>query len=126
MSYRIINSGKNPRREYLTVNRSPLFQGLPERDYAREQKLSYSKFLHERLPKLLSFYFPAEFSDYNNNIKINVENFAYQEPEITEETARAESLTWNYLVSFDWKVSWDCHKIQIQLLDNDLKKSLNQ
>jgi len=105
MSYRIINSGKNPRREYLTVNRSPLFQDLPEQDYAREQKLSYSKFLNERLPKLLSFYFPAEFNDYNNNIKISVENLVYQEPEITEEIARAESLTWNYLLSFDWKVS---------------------
>jgi len=126
MSHLTINSGKSLRREYSAANRSPLFQDLPERDYAQEQKLSYSKFLHERLLQLLSFYFPAEFSDYNNNIKINVENFAYQEPEITEETARAESLTWNYLVSFDWKVSWDCHKIQIQLLDNDLKKSLNQ
>src|SRR6185312_13474091 len=101
MSYRIINSGKNPRREYLTVNRSPLFQDLPKQDYAREQKLSYLKFLHERLPKLLSFYFPAEFSDYNNNIRINVENLVYQEPEITEEMARSESLTWNYLVTFN-------------------------
>ena len=105
MSYLIVKSGKNLRREYLGVNRSPLFQGLPERDYAREQKSSYSKLLHERLPQLLSFYFPAEFSDYNNNIKINVENLVYQEPEITEEMARTESLTWNYLVSFDWKVS---------------------
>jgi hypothetical protein len=81
------------RREYLGANRSTLFRGLPERDYAREQKLSYLNFLHERLPRLLSFYFPAEFSDYNNNIRINVENLAYQEPEITEEVARAESLT---------------------------------
>src|SRR6185312_11189599 len=117
---------KNLRREYLGANRSDLFKGLPERDYAREQKLSYSKFLHERLPQLISFYFPAEFSDYNNNIRINVENLDYQEPEISEEMARAESLTWNYLATFDWKVSWDCQKIQIKLLENDLKKSISQ
>ena len=115
MSYSIINSGKNSRREYWGANRSPLFQVLPERDYAREQKLSYSKFLYERLPQLLSFYFPAEFSDYNNNIQIRVENLSYQEPEITEEEARTESLTWNYLLTFDWNVSWECHKIQIKL-----------
>ncbi|CAG8775498.1 16390_t:CDS:2 [Racocetra persica] len=93
---------------YLTVNRSPLFQGLPERDYAREQKKSYDNFRHERLPKLLTFYFPAEFNDYNNNIKISVENLIYQEPTIekngkviteTEEQARAEGRTWSYLAS---------------------------
>jgi hypothetical protein len=93
MSYLTVNSGKNVRREYVATNRSLLFQGLPERDYAREQKLSYSNFLHERLPQLLSFYFPAEFSDYNNNIKISIEKFACQEPEITEKQARSESLT---------------------------------
>jgi len=93
MSYLTINSGKSLRREYSAANRSPLFQDLPERDYAQEQKLSYSKFLHERLPQLLSFYFPAEFSDYNNDIKISIEKFVCQEPEITEKQARSESLT---------------------------------
>ncbi|CFW92830.1 DNA-directed RNA polymerase subunit beta [endosymbiont DhMRE of Dentiscutata heterogama] len=135
MSYRLINSGKNTRREYLTVNRSPLFQGLPERDYAQEQKKSYDNFRHERLPKLLTFYFPAELSDYNNSLKISVENLVFQEPEIkkngkvipeTEEMARAEDKTWNYLVSADWKVTWDFHKKQVPLLENDLKKSIIQ
>lgn len=93
MSHLTINSGKSLRREYSAANRSPLFQDLPERDYTQEQKLSYSKFLHERLPQLLSFYFPAEFSDYNNDIKISIENFVCQEPEITEKQARSESLT---------------------------------
>ncbi|MEG7978389.1 MAG: hypothetical protein NY202_00215 [Mollicutes bacterium UO1] len=93
MSYRIINSGKNQRREYLVANRSPLFQTLPERDYAQEQKLSYSKLLNKRLPQLLLFYFPAEFSDYNNNVKISIEKFLCQKPEITEKQARADSLT---------------------------------
>ncbi|CAG8448648.1 7895_t:CDS:2 [Racocetra fulgida] len=100
---------------YLTVNRSPLFQGLPERDYAREQKKSYDNFRHERLPKLLTFYFPAEFNDYNNNIKISAENLVYQEPTIekngkviteTEGQARAE----------------DCHKMQIQPVVKDMKE----
>ena len=107
MSYRIINSGKNSRREYLGTNRSPLFQGLPEHDYTQEQKLSYSKFLHERLPQLLSFYFPVEFSDYNNDVEINIKDVEYREPETviegpkgkkkiepqSEEEARAKSLT---------------------------------
>src|SRR3954453_22726270 len=107
MSYRTITSGKNKRREYLAANRSPLFEGLPKQDYAREQKTFYSKLLYERLPQLLSFYFPAEFSDYNNTIKVNIENIECREPEITvknskgkditklqsEEEARADSLT---------------------------------
>src|SRR6185436_8531007 len=105
MSYRLIKSGDNQRREYLNINRSPLFQGLPEKDYAQEQKSSYSEFLTKRLPQLLSFYFPAAFNDYNNDVRINVEEVVCQEPEITEEQARNESLTWNYLVSFNWKVS---------------------
>ncbi|CAG8726793.1 24625_t:CDS:2, partial [Racocetra persica] len=64
-----------------------------------------------RLPKLLTFYFPAELSDYNNSLKISVENLVFQEPEIkkngkvipeTEEMAR------------------------VPLLENDLKKSIIQ
>ena len=68
MSYRIINSGKNQRREYLAANRSPLFQALPERDFAQEQKASYHDFLDKKLSELISFYFPFEFSDYNNDV----------------------------------------------------------
>ena len=63
MSYRLIKSGKNQRREYLGLNKSPLFQDLPQRDFAHEQKESYHKFFQERLPKLLDFYFPAEFNE---------------------------------------------------------------
>lgn len=90
MSYRIINSGKNSRREYLGANRSPLFQGLPERDYAREQKSSYLKFLHERLPQLLSFYFPAKFSDYNNKIEIHIKDVECREPETVTESLKGK------------------------------------
>src|SRR2546423_8813144 len=93
MSHLIINSGKNPRREYLAVNRSLLFQNLPERDYAQEQKLSYSKFLYEILPQLLSFYFPAEFSDYNNAIKINIKNVECREPETIVEDSKGKKKT---------------------------------
>src|SRR3954469_5727903 len=90
MSYRTINSGKNSRREYLGTNRSPLFQGLLEQDYVRERKLSYSKFLHERLPHLLSLYFPVEFSDYNNDIKINIKNVECREPETVVEDSKGK------------------------------------
>lgn len=93
MAYRTINSGKNLRREYLTANRSPLFKTLPDRDYSQEQKLSYSKFLNESLSQLLSFYFPAEFNDYNNDVKIDVGNIIYEEPKITEDEAQVDSAT---------------------------------
>ena len=93
VSYRLINSGKNQRREYLSLNRSPLFQDLPKQDFAQEQKISYQNFLFKKLPQLLTFYFPAEFSDYNNNIRVNIESVECQDPEISENEARTESLT---------------------------------
>ncbi|CAI2201883.1 19323_t:CDS:2, partial [Funneliformis geosporum] len=81
---------KNSRREYVGVNRSPLFRGLPEHDYTREQKSSYSKFLYERLPELLSFYFPAEFSDYNNDVTINIKDVECREPETVVEDSKGK------------------------------------
>ena len=93
MPYRLIKSGKNQRREYLGLNNSPLFQDLPQRDFAHEQKESYYKFFQERLPKLLNFYFPAEFSDYNNIIRCEIKDFTCEEPSISEEQARTSSLT---------------------------------
>src|SRR3954464_14971685 len=83
-SYRLITSGKNQRREYLSLNCSPLFQTLPDQDFAQEQRKSYHNFLYEKLPKLLNFYFPeekgVELSDYNNKVKINIEGIEVQEP----------------------------------------------
>ena len=103
-SYRLITSGKNQRREYLSLNRSPLFRSLPDQDFAQEQRISYYKFLYEKLPKLLNFYFPkekgVEFSDYNNRVKVNVEEMEHQEPEISEEEARSDFLTWEHRTTF--------------------------
>jgi hypothetical protein len=70
-SYRLIESGKNQRREYLSKNRSPLFKSLPERDFAQEQKKSYDDFLQRGFKDLLNFYFPAsgrKLEDYNNQV----------------------------------------------------------
>jgi hypothetical protein len=99
-SYQIINSGKNQRRRYLTINNSPLFQTLPQRDFAHEQKSSYHDFLHKRLNELLKFYFPVVFDDHNNIIKINIENLRHQNQrhpdyghEISEEEARSDYRT---------------------------------
>ncbi|CAG8440208.1 11522_t:CDS:2 [Ambispora leptoticha] len=89
---RLVDKGAK-RREYLALNRSPLFKSLPDRDFAQEQKLSYHNLLYEKLPKLLNFYFPAEFSDYNNNVKIKIEEIECHEPEISEEEAKNEALT---------------------------------
>ena len=102
MSYRIINSGKNQRRGYFGLNRSPLFQILPQKDFGEEQKLSYENFLHRDLKKLFSRYFPTEFSNYNNNIVCDIKQVSYHEPEITEEEARANSLTWSYQIICLW------------------------
>ncbi len=93
LPYRLINSGKNQRREYFSLNRSPLFEALPDRDFAQEQKLSYYEFLYEKLPQLLTFYFPVEFNDYNNNIRVNIEEIECQEPEVSEKEARANFQT---------------------------------
>jgi hypothetical protein len=106
MSYRIINSGKNQRREYIGANRSPLFKDLPDKDYAQEQRKAYDNFIFgsynekgkllkpSRLSQLFEFYFPQEtpikFSDYNNQIQIRVENLVCEEPAITEEQARID------------------------------------
>lgn len=115
VSYRLITSGKNQRREYLSLNRSPLFEKLPDRDFAEEQKESYKKFLKEKLPQLLTFYFPAEFSDYNNNIRVNIESVECQEPKISEEEARVNFHTWSYSISFLWTVAWVCQRMEIPL-----------
>lgn len=91
--YNLTTSGKKQRREYLSLNHSPLFQTLPDQDFAQEQKISYHNFLYNKLPKLLNFYFPAEFSDYNNSIQISIEQIECQEAEISENEARINSLT---------------------------------
>ncbi|CAJ0837630.1 2876_t:CDS:10, partial [Entrophospora sp. SA101] len=76
------------RRQYLTLNNSPLFQTLPQRDFAHEQKSSYYDFLDRRLNELLNFYFPFNCSDHNNTIELNIEKFHHQEPKISQEEAQ--------------------------------------
>src|SRR5437762_1166818 len=110
LSYRLITSGKNQRREYFSLNCSPLFKSLPDQDFAQEQRKSYHDFLYKKLPELLNFYFPeekaVEFGDYNNKVKVNIEELEVQEPrfekkikgkkvevELSEEEARNNSLT---------------------------------
>ncbi|MCE8162737.1 MAG: hypothetical protein I3273_01805 [Candidatus Moeniiplasma glomeromycotorum] len=129
LSYRLIKSGENLRREYLSKNRSPLFQPLPERDFASEQKNSYRDFLSWGLKDLLNFYFPPsgrKLEDYNNQVWINIEDLKCEEPEITEEESRASFQTWNHTISFTWKITWNCKRIQTHLVENDWKKSLEK
>ncbi|MCE8158975.1 MAG: hypothetical protein I3270_00620 [Candidatus Moeniiplasma glomeromycotorum] len=129
MSYRLIDSGKNQRREYLSKNRSPLFKSLPERDFAQEQKKSYADFLHRGLKDLLKFYFSAngrKLEDYNNQVWINVEELQCHEPEITEDQARTNLLSWEYTISFTWKIIWNCKRIEVLLIENDQKESIKE
>ena len=48
------------------------------------------------------------------------------EPEIEEEQARADFLTWEHTVSFTWKITWNCKWIKTKLIENDWKKSIEQ
>ena len=96
VSYRLIECGKNQRREYLSKNRSPLFQSLPEYDFAQEQKKSYENFLWRDLKNLLNFYFPTsgrKLENYNNQVLINIEDLSCDEPKIEKEQARTDFLT---------------------------------
>ncbi|RHZ35466.1 hypothetical protein [endosymbiont GvMRE of Glomus versiforme] len=142
-SYRIIKSGKNQRREYLGPNHSPLFQNLPDKNFAQERKKKYND-LFNRLSKLIHFYFPEknpiEFSDYNNKIKIEIKNIECQEltikkkigdkeieVKVTEEEARDNFLTWSNAISFFWKVIWDCERIrEVKLPSSNLKECITQ
>lgn len=83
--YRLINSGKIQRREYYGKNCSSLFESLPQKDLTREQKDSYYHFLYHSLPQLLEFYFPVQFDDYNNRIRLEILASRWEEPKFSLE-----------------------------------------
>jgi DNA-directed RNA polymerase beta subunit len=93
MLYHLINVGKTQRREYLNLNRSELFQSLPCKDLAQEQKQSYEYFQKKALPKLFRFYFPAQFEDYNNQIRLEISDFLFEEPKFSEAEAYRKKTT---------------------------------
>ncbi|CAJ0633921.1 2851_t:CDS:2 [Entrophospora sp. SA101] len=51
-----------------------LFQSLPQKHLAQEQRESYEYFLNRALPKLLQFYFPVQLKDYNNQLRLEILN----------------------------------------------------
>lgn len=122
-NYRVITSGGNERREYLSLNRSSLFLDLPKIDTAQEQKKSYFDFLNNKLKQLLNFYFPVTFSDHNNTINLNVTDFILQEPEMSEKEVRVKSFTWAYRLLLNWKADWVCYGININLEKKEKKES---
>jgi len=126
VQYRLINSGNNKRREYITLNKSLLFKNIPEYDFAEEQKRSYNYFLERELSDLFLFYFPSEFSDYNNTIKVDIENLKYIKPEITEDEARDNSQTWSNSIIFSWKFFWNCQKMQINIQEENEKDNIEK
>ncbi|CAG8450238.1 11061_t:CDS:10, partial [Racocetra fulgida] len=81
------------KEKYLGLNRSPLFQDLPNKDFGKEQKLSYDNFFRTGFEQLFAAYFPAEFSNYNNQIRCGVGKITYEEPKISEEESRIKALT---------------------------------
>ena len=93
MLYRLINVGKTQRKEYFHLNRSELFQPLPYKDLAQEQKESYEHFQKKVLPKLFGFYFPAQFKDYNNQIRLEISDFRFEEPNFSEVEAYRKKIT---------------------------------
>ena len=101
MLYRLINSGKTQRKEYYHHNRSDLFRPLPQKDLTQEQRESYEYFLYQALPKLLQFYFPAQFKDYNNQVSLEILNYEngelcrWEEPEFTKIETYRKKTTWS-------------------------------
>ncbi len=97
MNHRLIASGDNYRREYFSVNNSPLFKALPNKDFSQEQKKSYQHF-RENLKGLFDFYFPAKFSDYNNQIELVLEKVIWNSPQFTEDESK------DFLISLEYRV----------------------
>jgi DNA-directed RNA polymerase beta subunit len=93
MLYRLINLGKTQRREYLHLNRSKLFQSLPCKSLTEEQRESYEYFQKKALPELFKFYFPSQFKDYNNQIRLEILDFRFEEPKFSEVEAYRKKIT---------------------------------
>jgi len=124
MPQRSINIGNGQCREYLSLNRSPLFQALPQKDFAQIQKDSYDFFLNKRLKGLLDLYFPAEFSDYNNKVSLTIKDLIINPPTISLEEAKDKQITWQNVINLKWLIKWDCQKIQIPLVE--IKKGIEE
>src|SRR5215203_5553135 len=115
MLHRSINSGKAQRREYYCHNRSDLFRSLPQKDLAQEQRESYEYFLYQSLPKLLQFYFPVQFKDYNNQIRLEILDSRWEEPKFSETEVYRKKITWNQKFVLTWLIKWHCEKIQLPI-----------
>jgi|SRR6266480_1888400 len=102
--YRSINVGKTKRREYFHLNRSELFQSLPYKDLTQEQRESYEHFQKKTLPKLFKFYFPVEFKDYNNVVRIKIMDYRIEEPKFSEAEAYRKKITWAQKIFLTWSV----------------------
>ena len=104
MLYRSINLGKTQRREYYHLNRSNLFQSLPYKDLTQEQKESYKYFQQKALPKLFEFYFPAQFKDYNNQIRLEISDSRLEEPKFSEIEVYRRKITWAQKIFLTWSI----------------------
>ena len=112
--YRLINSGKIQRREYYGKNCSSLFESLPQKDLTREQKDSYYHFLYHSLPQLLEFYFPVQFDDYNNRIRLEILASRWEEPKFSLEEVYQRKTTLSQKFFLTWSIKWHCEKVQFQ------------
>ncbi|WNE41736.1 MAG: DNA-directed RNA polymerase subunit beta [Mycoplasmataceae bacterium] len=130
MSHRLIISGDNQRREYFSVNSSPLFKDLPNKDFSQEQKKSYNGFKNS-LKKLFDFYFPAKFSDYNNEVELKLEEIVWNDPQFTEDESKEFLVSYDYKIDLIWLIKWHCTKMQFrpegdnlnEILENWIKQS---
>lgn len=123
MNHRLVISGDNQRREYFSVNNSPLFKNLPSKDFSQEQKKSYKSF-KDSLRKLFDFYFPAEFSDYNNKVEIILEDIIWNDPQFTEDESKELLMSLEYKIDIIWFIKWQCKKMQFKPEGNDLNEIL--
>lgn len=113
MSHRLIISGDNQRREYFSVNSSPLFKDLPDKDFSQEQKKSYNGFKNS-LKNLFDFYFPASFTDYNNKVDLKLEEIIWNDPQFTEDECKEFLISYDYKIDLVWLIKWECKKMQFR------------
>ena len=123
MNYRKVISGVNERREYFSLNKSPLFEGIVDSDFSNEQRKSFKNF-KENFPKLFNLYFPANFSDYNNNVRIKILDFIWTESNFSEKECRTHYISSEYKVDLVWDIFWHCKKMQFKPASENIKQSL--
>lgn len=104
MNHRIIISGDNRRKEYLSSNKSALFRDVDNVNFSSEQTKSFENF-KKNFSKLFDLYFPAKFSDYNNDVDLKISKFFWNNPRFSEKECMEHSISYEYKINLLWDIS---------------------